>query len=151
MVDGVRAANEAHKGWAGRQLLERLSDLNGKTVGVLGLTYKPGTDTLRRSGAVELCLWLSRQGADVHAHDPAVKGLPDDLRDKICLAASPTDLLTGLDAVVVATEWPEYQQITADQVVEGMKRPLVVDPNRFLHASLGADPRVSYDAVGMAR
>jgi UDPglucose 6-dehydrogenase len=151
LVDGVCAANEAHKGWAGRQLLERLSDVNGKTVGVLGLTYKPGTDTLRRSAAVELCLWLSRQGAEVRAHDPAVTRLPDDLRDKICLAASPTDLLTGLDAVVVATEWPEYQQITADQVVEGMKRPLVVDPNRFLHASLGADPRVSYDAVGMAR
>jgi UDPglucose 6-dehydrogenase len=151
LVDGVRAANEAHKGWAGRRLLERLSDVNGKTVGVLGLTYKPGTDTLRRSGAVELCRWLSRQGAEVHAHDPAVKRLPDDLRDKISLAASPEDLLTRLDALVVATEWPEYQQITADQLVAGMKRPLVVDPNRFLHASLGNDPRVSYDAVGVPR
>jgi UDPglucose 6-dehydrogenase len=97
-----------------------------------------------------MCLWLSGQGAEVRAHDPAVKRLPDDLREKIRLAA-PSDLLKGLDALVVATEWPEYKRIGADQVVAGMKRPLVVDPNRFLRASLGADPRVSYDAVGMPR
>jgi UDPglucose 6-dehydrogenase len=60
-----------------------------------------------------------------------------------------SDLLEGLDAVVVATEWPEYKQIGADQVVAEMKRPLVVDPNRFLRATLGADPRVFYAAVGM--
>jgi UDPglucose 6-dehydrogenase len=151
LVDGVRAANEAHKGWAGRRLLKSLSDLNGKAVGVLGLTYKPGTDTLRRSGAVETCLWLSARGAEVHAHDPAVKSLPDDLRDKIRLADSASDLLQGLDALVVATEWPEYQQIGADQIVAEMKRPLVVDPNGFLRTALGTDPRVSYDAVGVPR
>lgn len=149
LVDGVRAANQAHKDWAARRLTERLSDLKGKTVGVLGLTYKPGTDTLRRSGAVEMCLWLSEQGAEVRAHDPAIKRLPDDLMEKICLAASVSDLLEGLDAVVVATEWPEYKQIGADEVAAEMKRPLVVDPNRFLRATLGADPRVFYDAVGM--
>jgi UDPglucose 6-dehydrogenase len=149
LVDGVRAANQAHKFWAVCRLIDRLSDLNGKAVGVLGLTYKPGTDTLRRSGAVEMCLWLSGQGAEVRAHDPAIKRLPDDLMQKIRLEASPSDLLNGLDALVVATEWPEYRQIGADQVAAAMKRPLVVDPNRFLRATLGADPRVSYDAVGI--
>jgi UDPglucose 6-dehydrogenase len=151
MVDGVRAANEAHKGWAGRRLLDRLSDFNGKTVGVLGLTYKPGTDTLRRSGAVETCRWLAANGAEVRAHDPAIKSLPDELRDAIRLAVSASDLLKGLDALVVATQWPEYKQLGADEIVEGMRKPVVVDPNGFLRATLGADPRVSYDAVGVPR
>jgi UDPglucose 6-dehydrogenase len=144
-------ANEAHKGWARRRLLESLSDLEGKSIGVLGLTYKPGTDTLRRSGAVETCLWLSEHGADVHAHDPAVKELPDELKDTIRLADSASDLLKGLDALIVATEWPEYRQLDAEQVVAGMKRPIVLDPNGFLRDVLGADPRVVYRAVGIPK
>ena len=151
LVDGVRVANEAHKGWARRRLLECLSDLEGKAIGVLGLTYKPGTDTLRRSGAVETCLWLSEQGADIHAHDPAVKELPDELKDTIRLADSASDLLKGLDALVVATEWPEYRQLDVEQVVAGMKRPIVLDPNGFLRDVLGVDPRVEYRAVGIPK
>jgi UDPglucose 6-dehydrogenase len=151
LVDGVRAANEAHKGWAGRRLMESLPDLEDKVIGVLGLTYKPGTDTLRRSGAVETCLWLSEHGAHVRVHDPAVKELPDELRDAIELADSAADLMKGLDALIVATEWPEYRKLDVEQVVAGMKRPIILDPNGFLRDVLGADPRVSYRAVGIPR
>jgi len=151
LVDGVRAANEAHKRWAGDRLLERLSDLDGKTVGVLGLTYKPGTNTLRRSSAVETCLWLAAQGAVVHAHDPAVHALPVGLRDEIHLADSASDVLKGVDALLVATEWPEYRQLDVDEVVDGMRQPIIVDPNGFLRDTLGADSRVAYDAVGVPR
>ena len=94
-VDGVRVANEAHKGWTGRRLLRKVPDLTGKPMGVLGLTYKPGTDTLRRSGAVDTCRWLRRQGAEVSAHDPAVKQLPEGLADAIRLVDSLTEMLTG--------------------------------------------------------
>jgi len=151
LVDGVRVANEAHKGWTSRRLLEQVSNLSGTKVGVLGLTYKPGTDTLKRSGAVEICRWLNQQGAEVRAHDPAVKRLPDDLAGEMHLVASSSDLLTGLDALIIATEWPDYLSITADEVVAAMRSPLVVDPNRFLRANLEEDPRVSYHAVGMPR
>jgi UDPglucose 6-dehydrogenase len=151
LIEGVLSANELHKGWAARRLSARLADLNGKRVGVLGLTYKPGTDTLRRSGAVELCLWLAGKGAVVIAHDPAVKSLPEDLKSKIRLADTPQDLLKGAEAVVVATEWPAYKDIKADEVVGNMKTPLVVDPNRFLSATLGGDSRLAYDAVGVPR
>ncbi len=48
-----------------------LGDLAGTKIAVWGLTYKPGTDTLRRSDAIELCRWLVSQGASVHVHDPA--------------------------------------------------------------------------------
>jgi UDPglucose 6-dehydrogenase len=151
LVDGVRVANEAHKGWAGRRLLESLPDLEDKVIGVLGLTYKPGTDTLRRSGAVETCLWLSEHGVHVRAHDPAVKELPDELREAIRLADSAADLMKGLDALIVATEWPEYRKLDVEQVVGAMNRPIILDPNGFLRDVLGADPRVAYRAVGIPR
>lgn len=151
LVNGVLSSNQNHKSWSGRKLLERLKDLKDRKVGVLGLTYKPGTDTLRRSGAVELCLWLAAQGARVWAHDPVVKCLPDSLAEKIQLSENMDRVMDGSEALVVATEWPDYKKIQANQIVEEMKNPLVVDPNRYLFSALGLDPRLSYIAVGMPR
>ena len=76
-----------------------------------GLTYKPGTDTLRRSTAVELCRWLLGQGAIVRVHDPG--GAPNcrpTLDGRACAAPSPIDAAQGADALVVATEWPDIAQ-----------------------------------------
>jgi UDPglucose 6-dehydrogenase len=72
-MDGIQRSNAAHRGWAARRLTAALGSLEGKKVAVLGLTYKPGTDTLRRSSAVELCDWLVQQHARVSVHDPAVR------------------------------------------------------------------------------
>src|SRR5690606_23000227 len=80
LMAAVRVSNELHKGWARRKLKALFGELEGLTVGVWGLTYKVGTDTLRRSSAVELCLWLRAQGAQVIGHDPVVKSLPNELR-----------------------------------------------------------------------
>lgn len=151
LVRGVLSSNQKHKSWAGRKLLERLNDLKGRKIGVFGLTYKPGTDTLRRSGAVELCLWLASVGARVWVHDPAVKVLPGPLAEKMRLTDTVDAVLDGSEGMVVATEWPEYKKLQADHIVEKMKNPLVVDANRFLFGSLGMDPRLSYNAVGMPR
>ncbi len=68
--------------------MQLLGTLKNKTVAVWGLTYKAGTDTLRRSSAIELCQWLLEQGAQVQAHDPAVKSLPEQFGryPLVCLA-----------------------------------------------------------------
>ncbi len=85
------------------------------------------------------------------AYDPVVKTLPGDLKEKIRLAGSSEELLRDADAVVVATEWPEYKELKADLFVKNMRNPLVVDANRFLAATLGRDARISYDAVGVPK
>ena len=70
---GVKASNDVHRQWARRRLGELLGELPGKTVAVLGLTYKPDTDTLRRSESVGLCHWLVERGVRVRAYDPAIR------------------------------------------------------------------------------
>ncbi len=77
--------------------------LDGRSVAIWGLTYKPGTDTLRRSSAVELCHWLADGGAVVRAHDPAVRALPPDLVEKVQLCASPVEAAMEADALVICT------------------------------------------------
>jgi UDPglucose 6-dehydrogenase len=120
-------------------------------VAVWGLTYKPGTDTLRRSSSVELCRWLSVQGAEVVAFDPAVRSLPDDLRAAVTLAPDALASAAGASALVVATEWPVFRGVDADVLVARMRDPLVCDPNRFLASSLADDPRIHYVTVGRPR
>ena len=149
LMEAVRASNDAHKLWPRRKLRELLGDLRGQPVAVWGLTYKPGTDTLRRSSSVELCEWLVEQGALVRAHDPVVRALPPDLAGKIAMCPTPLRALENAAALVVATEWPDYQSVPAEAVVSAMPHPpTVVDANRFLVKTLGNDPRVRYMAVG---
>jgi UDPglucose 6-dehydrogenase len=148
LFSAVKTSNDAHRRWPQRKILGLLQDLNGKTISVWGLTYKPGTDTLRRSASVELCRWLASEGVVVRVHDPAVKVLPPDLSPFLTLCPSPEDALEESDALVVSTEWPEYLSIESKTVVGRMKDPIVIDANRFLAKTLGADPKVHYVAVG---
>lgn len=146
LFQGVRESNECQKNW----LRDQLSSVpSGATVAVLGLTYKPGTDTLRRSGSVELCRWLLARGVKVQAHDPAVKGGADELAG-VELADTAEGAMRGADVSVLATPWPEYRALTPAQVRGAMKRPRVIDPTHFLAAGLANDPGVSYVAAGRA-
>ena len=115
LLSGVQASNQAHKSWSQRTLSTLLGALEGRTVAVWGLTYKPGTNTLRRSGAIALCSWLLQRGAIVHAHDPVVTALPQDLAGAVTLAGDPLAAATGADALVVCTPWPDYLAVVADE------------------------------------
>jgi UDPglucose 6-dehydrogenase len=146
----VRESNEAHRQWPQRRLQSALGDVKGRTIAVWGLTYKPGTDTLRRSDAVELCHALGSRGATMRVFDPAIRTLPPTLAAFASLAVSPTDAARGADAVVVGTEWPVFRDVSADDLVAA-GASLVIDASRFLAATLGADPRLRYLAVGSQR
>jgi len=148
LFSGVAASNNEHKAWPTRTLMRLLGDPRGKRIAILGLTYKPGTDTLRRSSAVELCLWLSSHGAEVRAYDPAVRRLPPELSSLIRLCESSREALDAADAMVLATEWPTFKELSADDVVNSMRTAVVLDPNRFLAPELARDRRVRYAAVG---
>jgi len=155
---GVASGNTAHKSWARRKLVEQLGSergaggaLAGATIGIWGLTYKPGTDTLRRLSAVELCHWLAGEGANVRAHDPAVTSLASALAAEIELCETPLAAAEGASALVVCTPWPEYRELSATQVRSALRVPLVIDAAGFLAGSLGAEPGLVYSRVGSPR
>jgi UDPglucose 6-dehydrogenase len=148
LMSAVKTSNDVHRQWAQRRLHDVLGDLAGKTIAVWGLTYKPGTDTLRRSSAVELCEWLSAQRATINAHDPAVTRLPDRIAATMSLTRDPLDAITGADALVVATAWPEYREVDAAAAIGRMRGRLVLDANGFLSETLGRSPEALYLRVG---
>ena len=150
LFEGVLASNDAHKGWTRAKVQQLLGDTAQPVVAVLGLTYKPGTNTLRRSASVELCQWLHNQGARVQAHDPEIHELPDELRPIIQLASTPNDALRGADVAVVATEWPDYRALEPDVFTQLMRRPQIIDQNWFLAGTLANDQQIVYVATGRA-
>lgn len=151
LFDGVIAGNERHKDWTRDKVRQMLRGIANPVVAVLGLTYKPGTDTLRRSTSVELCQWMHERGFRIEAHDPAIKELPEDLQSVIALAATPHEALSGADLAVVATEWPEYRNLSANDFVAAMRRPAVIDPNWFLAGVLSEETKIHYVTTGRDR
>jgi UDPglucose 6-dehydrogenase len=149
LVSAVRASNEAHKHWPRRRLTETLGDLTDKRIVILGLTYKPGTDTLRRSSALELCRWLLEQRARVAAFDPLITDPFLPALQGIELARSTEEALVGASAAVIATEWPEFGQMSASVFLENMLAPpTVLDANGLLQRTLGEEARIRYLTVG---
>jgi len=149
VIPAIKQSNDAHRGWAFRRLQMRLGDLRSKSIAVLGLVYTPNTDTLRRSAAVELCRKLLDAGANVKALDPAVKKLPAEL-SRIQLASRMDEAVSGADAVVVCTEWPQFRQAPWPELTRLMKTPVVVDANRFLEKGLHNVTGVEHLSVGRA-
>jgi UDPglucose 6-dehydrogenase len=150
LIPAIKTSNDQHKSWAIQKLREELGSLAGKRVAVLGLTYKPNTDTLRRSLAIELCRHLIAAGADLTAFDPVVAVMPSDL-DKIPITRSVSEAIKDADAMVVATEWPQLLDIDWEKYMGQMKHPIVVDANGFLRSKLSELPEVIHRSVGIPR
>jgi UDPglucose 6-dehydrogenase len=156
---GVADGNAAHKQWTRRKLLELLGEqdgeqdgeqgaLHGRRVAIWGLTYKPGTDTLRRSSAIELCRWLLAEGSGVRAHDPVVSALPSDLALEMELCDTPLEAARDAEVLVVCTPWPDYLEVPVEELLATMTRALVIDPAGALDATLGHRPDLLYVRVG---
>ncbi len=147
LLSSVRSSNDEHKHWVRRKLLENFGEMKGVLVAVWGLTYKPGTDTLRRSLSVELCDWLIEQGALVHVHDPVVQQLPDRWTDRVVNHVKALDAVVDADALVIGTEWPEFRE-AAENLLSVVKPDLIViDANRHLLKVVAAFG-LKYIAVG---
>ena len=152
LLRAVIEVNAAQRYRALDTLERRLNGLRGKTVTVLGLTFKPDTDDLRESLGVDIALELAARGACVRAHDPvaaqAARGL---LPASITVSDDLEAMLVGADACVLVTEWREY--LTADWAHLGarMRTALVLDGRNALQPSAMSAAGFTYLGIGRAR
>lgn len=144
----IKRSNDRHRQWALRKIKAQFPNPPDTPIALLGLTYKPGTDTLRRSSAVELARALHELRFQVAAHDPALRSLPSEL-NFIALAEDPAALVRRAAALVVCTEWPAFRDRTDwPALVATMQRPVIIDATRFLAKSFVAISNLTYFTVG---
>lgn len=103
-------------------------EIQGKTVALLGLTFKPNTDDLRESPAMAVLDGLLEAGAGVRAYDPVAVGLPvTEDRKGLTLGADEYEAAERADALVLATEWNQFRSLDLDRLRETLRHPVVVD------------------------
>lgn len=148
LIASIKQSNDNHKNWVKNCLMSKLPDLSNRVVGIWGLTYKPGTSTLRRSLAIELGNWLIESGALLNVHDPMLEGVPQEWLGRVNWCSSPLDVFRNASALVVTSQCAEYLSIpTSDIESKIEKKILFIDPNRFLN-KLKDSQKVDYVAVG---
>jgi UDPglucose 6-dehydrogenase len=150
LVNAILESNRQHQKWAQNRLRLSLNPLKGRCVTILGLTYKEGTDTLRRSWAIELARWLHQEGVEVRAYDWQLRQLPKELEAVLSLKSEFNIALAGSDAMVVGTEHPRLNEIRATDL-KAMRRTLIIDPNGALSATgITSLTPLDYCSVGLS-
>ncbi len=124
--------------------------LEGERVALLGLSFKPGTDDVRKTRAEVIYRELVAAGADVVTYDPAAMGNFQELvGEPVEQAGSALEALEDAGALVVQTAWPEFGEITPEDLTERMARPLVVDGRRTFDPEAMWRAGVDYRAIGL--
>jgi UDPglucose 6-dehydrogenase len=130
IVEAVVKVNESRKRAMGRKVLDALGGLEaarGKTVALLGLTFKPNTDDMRDSPAIAVAQALTDAGVKVIAYDPEGMELAAPLMPDVQMADSPYAAIEGADAVAIVTEWDAFRALDLARVKELAKAPVLVD------------------------
>jgi len=148
LVETTIRVNEARKkAMAGKVADALAGDLNGKTVGVLGLTFKPNTDDMRDAPSLQIIPALQAMGATVQAYDPEGHEARQLLRD-VDFKNGPYEALEGADCALIITEWDEFRALDLDRVKAVMRRPLVVDLRNIYRAEELRPRGFTYFSVG---
>ena len=149
LVETTVEVNDARKkAMAGKILKAVGGDLDGKTVGVLGLTFKPNTDDMRDAPSLDVVPQLQAMGARVQAFDPEGMTEARHLLKDVDFKSGPYDAVQGADVLVILTEWDQFRALDLDRVRSLMRKPAIVDLRNiyrpeemrsrgFAYASLG--------------
>jgi len=151
VLNAVLESNDHHKGWVVRHLRRRLGAVAGRRIGVLGLAYKAGTDAIRRSVAIEVIEELIAEGAELAVFDPKVATLPEPLKSAVSIVGSAEAVFKDSEAVVLATEWPQFRELDFAALVPDMKRALLIDQNGFAAKQLSDLSTLDYVIAGRLR
>ena len=149
IIETVIAVNDARKrGMAKKVAAAFGGQLRGKTVGVLGLTFKPNTDDMREAPSIPLIAALQDMGAKIRVYDPAGMEQAKPVLNNVTYCDGAYDCAEGADALVIVTEWEQFRALDFDRLKELMACPVVVDlrniyrpeemeQHGFLYAGIG--------------
>jgi len=151
LVETVSAVNEQRKRAMARKVVQALGgSVRGKTVAVLGLTFKPNTDDTRDSPAIPLITALHDLGAAVRGYDPAGMEQAKPLLPDVHYCQSAYSAAEGADAVVIATEWEQFRALDLGRLKKVMTQPVIVDLRNIYRSDEMRRAAFRYIPVGRA-
>ena len=149
IVATVMAVNDARK----RAMVTKVvcacgGSLQGKTIAVLGLTFKPNTDDMREAPSLVIVPSLEAQGARVRAYDPHGMAEARKLMPQLETTTDPYACIEGADAMLILTEWDQFRALDLDRVKKALRSPMVIDLRNIYRPAELAAKGLSYVSVG---
>ena len=127
IVNAVLDVNKEQRTKMVEKIKNVLKDLNGKTIAVLGLSFKPNTDDMRDSPAIDIIEGLKKEGAKVKAHDPVAANEAKKIIKDIEYCDGPYSCAEGADALVIMTEWNQFRILDLQKLKHSLKSPVIID------------------------
>ncbi len=153
LVETTVAVNDARKaGMAARVIAACGGSVRGKTIAVLGLTFKPETDDMRDAPSIPIVHRLVEEGAIVRAYDPeGMEPAKPLLPDSMTFCPNAADAMKGANAMVIVTEWNEFRALSPERLAEGLKDKVVVDLRNVFDPIDMREAGLHYFAIGRSK
>jgi UDPglucose 6-dehydrogenase len=149
VVEAVVAVNDARKRAMARKVANALGgEMRGKTIAVLGLTFKPNTDDMRESPSIPLITALQDMGAKVRAYDPAGMEQAKNVIGNVAFCRDAYACAEGASALVIVTEWEQFRALDFARLKDVMERPVLVDLRNIYRPEEAARHGFAYESVG---
>ncbi|MBC7770485.1 MAG: UDP-glucose/GDP-mannose dehydrogenase family protein [Phycisphaerales bacterium] len=151
LIETTVRVNSARKQKMAQKIIEALGgNVKGKTIAILGLTFKPNTDDMRDAPALDIVPTLQDEGAKVRAFDPEGMAEAKHLLKDVAFATGPYDCVQNADAVVMITEWDQFRALDLDRMKDALKTPIVVDLRNIYNPAEMRAKGFTYVSVGRA-
>lgn len=148
IVEAVIDVNEKQKMRIVEKLLKFLPDLKGKTIGLLGLAFKPNTDDVRDAPALTVIKEILSRGGQIKAYDPEAMKEMRKHYPEISYVASSKDAIKDVDALIILTEWNEFRNMNLDYIKSIMKNPIMIDSRNIYDPQIVIREGFQYDCIG---
>jgi UDPglucose 6-dehydrogenase len=149
IVEAVLMVNDTRKRAMARKVAAALGgNLRGRTVGVLGLTFKPNTDDMREAPSIPLITALQDLGAIVQAYDPVAMDQAKSELPDVTYCDSPYSCAANADALVIVTEWEQFRALDLPRLKNEMAQPLIVDLRNIYRPDEMAEHGFTYESIG---
>lgn len=150
LLEATLAVNKHQRMHVITMLQEELKIIKGRTVGLLGLSFKPNTDDLRDAPSLAIAAQLNKMGAQVRAYDPVsietCKRQHPELQIEYC--ESVEEAARGADALVLVTEWPEFREVNWFEIAGAMRKPVFVDGRNYVPEAILTSAGFRYRGIG---
>jgi UDPglucose 6-dehydrogenase len=148
ILRAVRETNNKQKELVLKKIKDTLLVVKGKTIGVLGLAFKPDTDDLRNSPSIDLINCLLEEGAKIKVYDPRAMDKAKKLLKKVYFCKDAYQAASGADCLVIATEWNEFKELDLVKLKKKLKRALIVDGRNIYEPAQLIKLGFTYTGVG---
>ena len=147
----VRRINEDQRQWFVRLIEEKLWNIKDKTIGVLGVAFKPNTDDIRNAAALEIIQLLQAEGAKIRVFDPKALNNAKKILKKVTFCNNAYTVAEGCDCLLLLTEWPEFKELDFVQIRDLMRQTVIFDGRNFLDAAYLRGIGFEYFGTGRGR